>query len=127
MLPRIVSDWIEPFSEARFLKPARWAEYLRPALPDARVYHVSSPLDAGILRAQEALLRRQSPKDGFWCGELWGGDATVECDTIMLLNFIGQGDSPKVPRLAQAVLAAQLPDGGWPIYLEGPADLSATV
>ncbi|HSB80971.1 MAG TPA: squalene--hopene cyclase [Candidatus Methylomirabilis sp.] len=127
MLPRIVSDWIEPFSEARFRKPARWAERLRPALPDARVAHASSPLDAGIHRAQEALLRRQEPEDGFWCGELWGGDATVECDTIMLLTFLGQGDSPKLAKLARTVLAAQLPDGGWPVYCDGPADLSATV
>jgi squalene-hopene/tetraprenyl-beta-curcumene cyclase len=127
MLPRIVSDWIEPFSEARFRKPARWAEHLRPTLPDPQVAPASSPLDAAIRQAQDALLRRQEPDDGFWCGELWGGDATVECDTIMLLSFLEQGDSPKVAKLARTVLAAQLPDGGWPVYLNGPADLSATV
>ncbi|HYL80091.1 MAG TPA: squalene--hopene cyclase, partial [Candidatus Acidoferrum sp.] len=42
-------------------------------------------------------------------------------------SFLGQGDSPKLARLARTVLAAQLPDGGWPVYLDGPADLSATV
>ncbi len=127
MLPRIVSDWIQPFSEAHYRKPAQWAEHLRPTLPDARTERASSPLDLGIQLAQEALLTKQHPDDGFWCADLSGGDVTVECDTIMLLNFLGQGDSPKVARLAQAVRAAQLPDGGWPIYLDGPADLSATV
>ena len=127
MLPRIVSEWIEPFSEARFRKPEHWAERLRPAGPATRTEQVSSPLDAGIQQAQAALLRRQNPDDGFWCGELSGGDTTVECDTIMLLNFVGGGDSLKVRELARTILAAQLPDGGWPIYLNGPADVSATV
>ena len=127
MLPRIVSDWIEPFSEARFRKPAGWAEHLRPAAPAASTMLAAGPLDAAIGRAQVALLRQQNPDDGFWCGELSGGDTTVECDTIMLLNFVGQGDSPKVLKLARTILAAQLPDGGWPIYMNGSADVSATV
>ena len=127
MLPRIVSDWIEPFSEARFRKPAGWAERLRPAATVACTMPAAGPLDAAIGRAQVALLRQQNPDDGFWCGELSGGDTTVECDTIMLLNFVGQGDSPKVLKLARTILAAQLPDGGWPIYMNGSADVSATV
>ncbi len=127
MLPRIVSDWIEPFSEARFRKPAGWAEHLRPAAPAACTMPAAGPLDAAIGRAQVALLRQQNPDDGFWCGDLRRGDTTVECDTITLLNFVGQGDSPKVADLARTILAAQLPDGGWPIYVNGSADVSATV
>ncbi len=127
MLPRLVAGWIEPFSDAHYRKPARWAEHLRPVLRHARTDRASNPLDAGIQRAQDALLCRQNPDDGFWCAELLGGDATIESDTIMLLNFLGQGDSPKVAKLARTVLAAQLPDGGWPIYRNGPADLSATL
>ena len=127
MLPRIVSDWIAPFSQVRFLKPATWAEHLRPAAPAAWMAPATGPLDTAIQRAQTALLRQQNPDDGFWCGDLWGGDTTVECDTIMLWQFLGQGDSPKVPALARTILAAQLPEGGWSVYPKGPADLSATV
>jgi len=127
MLPRIVSEWIEPFKEARFRKPADWAKHLRPTAPVAWTAPATGPLDAGIERAQVALLRQQNPDDGFWCGDLQGGDTTVECDTIMLWQFLGQGDSPKVPALARTILAAQLPEGGWAIYPNGPAELSATV
>jgi hypothetical protein len=52
MLPRIVSDWIEPFSEARFRKPAGWAECLRPAAPAACTMPTadpSNPPDAGMV------------------------------------------------------------------------------
>jgi len=45
----------------------------------------------------------------------------------MLLNFLGQGQSPKVRKYANFILEAQNPDGGWPIYRNGPSDLSATV
>ena len=127
MLPRIIADWIEPFGEARFRKPSGWAENLRPAVPADWTTTAPSLLDVAIQRTQAALLRLQNPDDGFWCGEFRGGDVTVECDTIMLCHFLGQGDSPKVAALARTILAAQLPDGGWSIYLGGPADLSATV
>lgn len=131
MIPRIVSDWIEPFGPSRFRKPDDWAEHLRPAALEAgREAHprgLDARLASTIRSAQQALLRRQNPDDGFWCAEIFGGDVTVECDVIMLLHFLGHGDSPKIPALARTVLAAQLADGGWPIYAGGPADLSATV
>ena len=45
----------------------------------------------------------------------------------MLLNFLGRGNSVKVRRLANHLLNKQNPDGGWPIYDNGPSDVSATV
>jgi squalene-hopene/tetraprenyl-beta-curcumene cyclase len=129
MLPRILADWIQPFKEARFRKPSHWAEHLRPSgLPaEADMPSAPSRVVEAIRRTQGALLRLQNPDDGFWCGELRGGDVTIECDTIMLYCFLGRGDSPKVAALARTVRAAQAPDGGWPIYPGGPADVSATV
>lgn len=131
MFPRIVSDWIEPFGESRYRKPEDWAEHLRPSAPGTGTATAPDRLDdglaSGIRRAQGALLRRQNPDDGFWCAEIFGGDVTVECDVVMLLHFLGRGESPKVAALALTILAAQGPDGGWPIYVGGPADVSATV
>ncbi len=131
MIPRIVSDWIEPFEESHFRKPLGWAEHLRPAPRGAGATEAPDRLDdrltTGIGRAREALLHRQNLDDGFWCAEIFGGDVTVECDVVMLLYFLGRGDSPKIPAFARTILAAQLPDGGWPVYVGGPADVSATV
>ncbi len=127
MLPKILADWIEPFSAARFRKPSGWAAHLCPGGRAAAPPTAPSRLDGALQRAQAALLRQQNPDDGFWCGELRGGDVTIEADTIMLYHFLGQGASPKLPALAQTIRAAQLPDGGWPVYPGGPADLSATV
>jgi len=115
MIPRIVADWIEPFGESRFRKPEDWADHLRPAARIAGMAGVPDGLEdslgAGISRAQEALLRCQNPDDGFWCAEIFGGDVTVECDVIMLLHFLGRGDSPKIPALTRTILTAQL--GRW--------------
>lgn len=131
MIPRIVSEWIEPFGESRFRKPEDWANHLRPAPQGAEVATAPEGLDAsltaGIRRAQAAVLHRQNPDDGFWCAEIFGGDVTVESDTVMLLHVLGQADSAKIQPLADTILAAQLADGGWPIYTHGRADVSATV
>ncbi len=102
MLSRIVSEWIEPFSEARFRKPADWAKHLRPAASAAGMAPATGALDTAIQRAQTALLRQQNPDDGFWCGDLQGGDTTVECDTIILWHFLGSGDSPRAFQLRVA-------------------------
>jgi squalene-hopene/tetraprenyl-beta-curcumene cyclase len=131
MIPRIVSDWIEPFGESRYRKPDDWAAHLQPsaldAVPAATPDRLEEILSRGIRQAQRALLRRQNRDDGFWCAEIFGGDVTVECDVVMLLHFLGHGTSPKIPALARTILAAQGPDGGWPIYVGGPSDVSATV
>ena len=52
MLSRIVSEWIEPFSEARFLTPADWAKHLRPAASAAWMAPATGTLDTAIQRAR---------------------------------------------------------------------------
>src|SRR5512140_2634803 len=121
MVRRIVSEWLAPFGRPRFKKPDQWADNLRPdptKLP--------AVLQEEVRAAQEALLKMQNFEDGYWCAKL-RADTTIDSDTIMLFNFLGRGDSPKAPKLARFILSKQLPDGGWPIYENGPADLSATV
>jgi hypothetical protein len=51
MLSRIVSEWIESFSETRFRKPADWAKHLRPAATALWMAPATGPLDTAIQRA----------------------------------------------------------------------------
>ncbi|MEE8425222.1 MAG: squalene--hopene cyclase, partial [Elusimicrobiota bacterium] len=126
MVRRLVSDWLSPFGQPRFRKPQQWACNLRPETSSETASDLPVQLREGIARSQAALLRQQNFEDGYWCCEL-RADTTLESDTIMLYNFLGRGNSPKVPRLARFIFDAQLPDGGWPIYKNGPAEISATV
>lgn len=126
MVRRIVSEWLSPFGQPRFRKPSAWAQNLRPAARSSTEAALPEALQESIRRSQEAILRMQNFEDGYWCAEL-RADTTLESDTIMLLNFLGRGHSEKVQRLARFILSEQLPDGGWPIYKNGPAEISATV
>jgi squalene-hopene/tetraprenyl-beta-curcumene cyclase len=84
-------------------------------------------------RAVTALLDLQKP-DGHWCGELLA-DSTLESDYVLLQLWL---DPPRdgawqprrrarVDKACQSILSRQLPDGGFWIYPEGPADVSASV
>ncbi|MBI3289430.1 MAG: squalene--hopene cyclase [Elusimicrobia bacterium] len=124
MIKNLVSGWL-PIGRDR--KPADLLESIRPdvSLPSSSK---DSPerLREGIRRSQEAILRMQNSEEGYWCGPIFG-DTTIDSDTIMLLNFLGRGSSVKIRRLANHLLNMQNADGGWPIYQNGPSDVSATV
>ncbi|MFA6093515.1 MAG: squalene--hopene cyclase [Elusimicrobiota bacterium] len=129
MVKRYVAEWLAPFGRPMFRKPRHWAKNLRPASEDgapAASAEGPSVLEDSIRSAQEALLRKQQAGKGFWSAHL-RADTTIDSDTIMLLNFLGQGDSPKVRRYANFILGEQNKDGGWPIYRNGPSEISATV
>jgi squalene-hopene/tetraprenyl-beta-curcumene cyclase len=97
--------------------------------PDTLLSAVSTRID----RAVQALLRQQDPS-GYWCAELTA-DTTLESDDIMLqlwshppVNGVWEfASSPRVQKAVQSILNRQLPDGGFNIYVKGPAELSATV
>ncbi len=84
-------------------------------------------------RAAERLLKRQDPS-GYWRAELTA-DTTLESDYILLELWLHPPENgvwdpptrPKIARAVQSILARQLPDGGFNIYPDGPADTSATV
>ncbi len=76
-------------------------------------------------RGRAALLAQQKP-DGHWVGEL-EGDTILESEFILLLAFLGKETEPRVRKLANYLLAKQLPDGGWPNYPGGPAEVSVSV
>jgi len=124
MIKNLVSGWLS--DSRRFRKPQDWADHVRPEAPASSTTVLPEALTETIRRSQDALLRQQNPEEGYWCGPIFG-DTTIDSDTIMLLNFLGRGSSIKVRRIANHLLNKQNPDGGWPIYDNGPSDVSATV
>jgi squalene-hopene/tetraprenyl-beta-curcumene cyclase len=84
-------------------------------------------------RSADALLRMQFP-EGYWWAELTA-DATLEADWILLQLWLhppqeGAWNPPNrelIQKAAGSILDRQLSDGGFNIYPDGPADVSATV
>jgi squalene-hopene/tetraprenyl-beta-curcumene cyclase len=84
-------------------------------------------------RAADYLLSRQSA-EGYWWFDLTA-DTTLESDFILLQLWLyppeaGVWNPPnrgRIDRAVRSVLERQSPDGGFSIYTNGPADLSATV
>jgi squalene-hopene/tetraprenyl-beta-curcumene cyclase len=81
-------------------------------------------LDGAVAAARDWLLARQDPV-GFWCGEL-EGDTTLESYIILLDAFLGRRGAPRASALARTIRECVLPQGGWPQYEGGPADLSVS-
>lgn len=120
-------QWLPRLGEDVFFKPRGWERLVRPHGPAAETQAgLPEDLVQGVAAAQERILRLQNRDEGYWNPPLLA-DTTLESDAIMLWNFLGRGGSPRVQKLARTLLAQQLPDGGWPIYKNGPAELSATV
>jgi squalene-hopene/tetraprenyl-beta-curcumene cyclase len=87
-------------------------------------------------RACDALLALQKP-EGYWCGDLLA-DTTLESDYILLQLWLYQpganGDAAwnpptmdRIRKASRAILERQLPGGGFNIYPDGPADVSASI
>lgn len=80
-------------------------------------------LDTAIARTRDFLLDRQQP-DGHWVAEL-EGDTILESEYILLLAFLGAGNSEPAQAAARYLLANQSPDGSWGNFPGGPIDVSA--
>src|SRR5947209_2032439 len=101
----------------------------------AGAYAPTPSRDTGgaIRRAAASLLRRQYP-EGYWWADLTA-DTTLESDYILTQLWLhppvnGVWDPPARPqidRAVDAILARQLPDGGFNIYLQGPSEVSASI
>jgi squalene-hopene/tetraprenyl-beta-curcumene cyclase len=85
----------------------------------------AAALDLALQRGTEALLGRQDPA-GFWVHEV-EADATITSEYLLLRRWLGIADPAREAKAARHLLSLQLPDGGWPIYANGPANVSATV
>jgi squalene-hopene/tetraprenyl-beta-curcumene cyclase len=84
-------------------------------------------------RGATALLDLQKP-DGYWCGDLLA-DTTLESDYVLLQLWLDPPRDgawrprkrPRIDKVCSSILSRQLPDGGFWIYPEGSADVSASV
>ena len=124
MIKNLVTGWL---TMGRPRTPADLLDSIKPGAASASSSKAAPErLTDAIRRSQEALLRLQNHEDGYWCGPIFG-DTTIDSDTVMLLNFLGRGSSVKIKRLANHIVAKQNQDGGWPIYDNGPSEISATV
>ena len=81
---------------------------------------------AAAVEASRKYLFSLQHEEGYWCGEL-EADTTLESDYIFLHSLLGTGDKVRFEKAARQILAGQNPDGGWPIYIKGPSNISAAV
>jgi squalene-hopene/tetraprenyl-beta-curcumene cyclase len=88
---------------------------------------------SAIRRAASSLLQRQSA-EGFWWADLTA-DTTLESDYILTQLWLhppvngvwNPPTRPQIDRAVRSILSRQLDDGGFNIYLKGPADVSASI
>lgn len=85
----------------------------------------TDPLRAAIRRTRDFLVNQQHP-DGYWVAEL-EGDTILESEYILLLAYLGQGQSETARLAANYIRKLQRPEGGWAIYPGGPLEISASV
>ncbi|HVO63958.1 MAG TPA: squalene--hopene cyclase [Terriglobales bacterium] len=105
--------------------PAWLTDSAVPQLRFGKIDDLSSRVAAGVDAARKYLLSRQQD-DGYWCGEL-EADTTLESDYILLHVLLGTGNQERFQKCCNYILRHQNEDGGWPIYVDGPSNLSASV
>ena len=93
------------------------------ALSDAS--SIAARLEPAINRTRDHLLSLQNP-DGHWCAELQG-DTILESEYILLLAFLGQGQSQRARECAAYMLDQQCDHGGWAMFPGGPIEISGSV
>ena len=84
-----------------------------------------APLEAAIARSQSYLLSEQKP-EGYWVGELLV-DVTLVADMVVFYHWWGKVDAEFERKAINHMFGKQLPDGGWNIYPNGPAEVNATI
>src|SRR5262245_4329114 len=86
----------------------------------------AADLEGAIRAASTALLRRQRA-DGHWVFEL-EADATIPSEYVLLVHYLGEKPDLELERRIGVYLRRiQGAHGGWPLFYDGPLDISATV
>lgn len=91
----------------------------------------ADPGDARLLRRVlieeqgEALWSMQQP-DGHIVFEL-EADCTIPAEYVLLQHFLGRIDADREARIARYLMRVQNADGSWPLFHDGPGNISATV
>ncbi len=91
-----------------------------------KIDDIKSRVAAAIDASRQYLFSIQHREDGYWCGEL-GADTTLVSDYILLHRLLGTEEAVRTQKCATEILNRQNPDGGWPIYNDGPSNISASV
>ncbi|MCB9950529.1 MAG: squalene--hopene cyclase [Planctomycetaceae bacterium] len=82
-------------------------------------------LQSAIAKTRTWLLDSQH-EEGYWLGEL-EGDTILESEYVLLLTYLGRGDSEIARKCAASIWEQQIPTGGWSLYPGGPLEMSASV
>lgn len=96
-----------------------------PQLRFGKIEGLSRKVLDAIHGAQSFLLSLQD-EEGYWCGEL-GADTSLVSDYILLHTLLGTVDPVRNEKCARFILRHQNEDGGWPIYTDGPSNISVSV
>jgi squalene-hopene/tetraprenyl-beta-curcumene cyclase len=91
----------------------------------AAVPHPDSAAADALVRARDHLLGLQSDS-GWWKAEL-ETNVTMEAEDLLVRRFLAIEDAKTTEQTAAWIRSRQRPDGGFAIYYDGPADLSATI
>jgi len=101
-----------------------------PDLAPGRLLHSTvghaEVLEDALHRSESWGLSRQDPEKGYWVYEL-EADTTLTSEYLMLRRFLGLVDADREQKAVRYLQQTQLEDGGWPIYTDGPANVSASV
>jgi squalene-hopene/tetraprenyl-beta-curcumene cyclase len=96
-----------------------------PQLRMGKIDDLASRVAVAVDAARKHLFSKQH-EEGYWSGEL-EADTTLESDYILLHTLLGTGNQERYEKCCNYILRYQNEDGGWPIYIDGPSNLSASV
>jgi squalene-hopene/tetraprenyl-beta-curcumene cyclase len=105
--------------------PLPIARSTAPQLRLGKIDDLSSRVAVAVDASRKYLFSRQLD-DGHWCGEL-EADTTLESDYILLHTLLGTGKQERFQKCCNFILRHQNQDGGWPIYIGGSSNISASV
>jgi squalene-hopene/tetraprenyl-beta-curcumene cyclase len=81
--------------------------------------------DTALRNAVDWLLERQDPA-GWWTAEM-ETNVTMTAEHLLLLRFLGLDHAGIAEGAKEHILGKQRADGSWPLYHDGPGDLSTTI
>src|SRR5437588_878405 len=96
-----------------------------PQLRMGKIDDLASRVSVAVDAARKHLFSQQH-EQGYWSGEL-EADTTLESDYILRHTLLGTGNQERYEKCCNYILRYQNQDGGWPIYIGGPSNLSASV
>jgi len=83
-------------------------------------------LDTVISRASDLILSQQHAVDGYWWYTLEANES-INAEYILLTRYLQIDDRQTQLRIAKRIEKSQREDGSWPLFYEGPGDLSVTL